>query len=603
MEKNMYNAEERINQLLQFLYGEQRGEKAWEQLQRRLDDFQKKSGRISDKLDTKLNELTEKDAILITYGDQIKQVGKKPLETLAEFLGSRIGDAVSGIHVLPFFPYSSDDGFSVIDYRQVDPNLGTWQELAGLSQNYRLMIDGVINHISRESEWFQSFKQGLPPYKDFFISVDPQTDLSGVVRPRALPLLTAVETVDGEKWVWTTFSEDQIDLDFSNPQVLLAVMDVLLFYVSHGANILRLDAIAYVWKELGTACIHLPQTHAVVKLIRAVFDAVAPGVLLITETNVPHQENISYFGELLPGTNRTNEAQMVYQFSLAPLILHTFRTGDASIISRWAARLKTPSPACTFFNFIASHDGIGVRPAEGLLSTDEIGALVSQALKHAGEVSYKTNSDGTKSAYELNITLYDMLNDPSKANLEQDVRRFLASQVIMLSIEGVPGIYFHSLIGARNCLPCYQQTGRARSINREKLTLEDLNRQLNNSNHHASLVFEGYLHLLNKRRQCVAFHPQAGQKILEIDRRIFSVVRTSRNGSESILCLVNVSTEAVEIEIHPQEKLLPQRKKWLDLIGNQVYSFPNFEISLKLGPYQSMWLQPAKPVGAKHPPA
>jgi glycosidase len=562
-------------------------------LQKRLHDFRKKNHWWPDQLDSNLNELTEKDAILITYGDQIKQAGKKPLETLADFLKSRIGDAVSGIHVLPFFPYSSDDGFSVIDYHQVDPNLGTWQDLADLSQNYRLMIDGVINHISRESEWFQSFLKGLPPYKDFFICVDPHTDLSGVVRPRALPLLTAVQTVDGKKWVWTTFSDDQIDLDFSNPGVLLAVLDVLLFYVSHGANILRLDAIAYVWKELGTACIHLPQTHAVVKLIRAVFDAVAPGVLLITETNVPHQENISYFGDLLPGMNRADEAQMVYQFSLAPLILHTFRTGDATVISRWAAQLKTPSPACTFFNFIASHDGIGIRPAEGILSSEEIDALVSQTLKHGGEVSYKTNSDGTKSAYELNITLYDMLNDPAKADLEKDGRRFLASQVIMLSIEGLPGIYFHSLIGSRNCLPCYQQTGRARSINRKKLTLEDVVHQLNNPNDHASLVFEGYLHLLHQRRQCAAFHPQASQTILRIDRRVFSVIRTSKDGKERILCLVNVSMEAVKVDIHPQEKVLPQRKKWLDLIGNQVYSFPNSDISLKLEPYQSMWLQPS----------
>jgi glycosidase len=588
----MSNAEARIDQLLQFLYGEEDGQKTWVQVQKRLSRFRNETRLGSDQLDSHSSELTEVDAILITYGDQINQAGKKPLECLADFLNSQIKDAVSGVHVLPFFPYSSDDGFSVIDYHQVDPKLGTWGDLASLSQDYRLMIDGVINHISRESGWFQSFLKGLPPYKDFFITVDPQADLSRVVRPRALPLLTAVQTVEGKKWVWTTFSEDQIDLDFSNPIVLLAVIDVLLFYISHGANILRLDAIAYVWKELGTACIHLPKTHAVVKLIRAVFDVVAPGVLLITETNVPHQENISYFGELLAGTTRTDEAQMVYQFSLAPLILHTFRTGDASVISRWATQLKTPSPACTFFNFIASHDGIGVRPAEGILSSIEIEALVSQTLKHGGEVSYKTNSDGTKSAYELNITLYDMLNDPAEPNIEMDIRRFLASQVIMLSIEGVPGIYFHSLIGARNCSPCYQQTGRARSINRQKLTLEELNSQLNSPDGHPKLVFEGYLHLLNQRRRCAAFHPQASQTILSIDRRVFSVLRTSQEGSAAVLCLINVSEAAVTINLQRAQKPLPRSNEWADLISDRVHRFPKGEISLKLEPYQSMWLQP-----------
>ena len=588
----MYNAEGRINQLLQFLYGEEKGETTREQLQNRLDKFQKGATLGSDQTDSRLSELTEQDAILITYGDQIKQAEKRPLESLTDFLKLHIKDAISGIHVLPFFPYSSDDGFSVIDYRQVDPNLGTWQDLASLSQNYRLMIDGVINHISRESEWFQSFLKGLPPYKDFFITVDPRVDLSGVVRPRALPLLTAVQTVDGKKWVWTTFSEDQIDLNFTNPQVLLAVMDVLLFYLSHGVNILRLDAIAYIWKELGTPCIHLPQAHALVKLFRAVFDLVAPGVLLITETNVPHRENISYFGDLLPKTNRTDEAQMVYQFSLAPLILHTFRTGDASVISEWATQLKTPSPACTFFNFIASHDGIGVRPAEGILSSQEIEALVSQTLKHKGEVSYKTNSDGTKSAYELNITLYDMLNDPAKPNIETDVRRFLSSQVIMLSMEGVPGIYFHSLVGARNCLPCYNQTGRARSINRQKLTWEELQHQLSDPKAHSKRVLEGYLHLLNQRRQCAAFHPQASQTILRIDRRIFSLLRTSQDGSAMVLCLTNVSGEVVSINLPAAEMSLPHCNEWADLIANQVNKTTNGNISLKLEPYQSMWLQP-----------
>jgi glycosidase len=592
LENTMTRAEVRINRLLRFLYGQRQGEQIWNQLQNRLDDFQQKTKQRFAQPDSGPSDLTEKDAILITYGDQISSPGKSPLQTLNDFLNLRIEHAVNGVHILPFFPYSSDDGFAVIDYRQVDPNLGSWEDLEKMSQNYRLMMDGVINHISRESEWFQSFLKDQPPYKDFFISVDPNIDLSEVVRPRALPLLTEVQTASGTKWVWTTFSDDQIDLNFSNPEVLLAVLDVLLFYVARGADLIRLDAIAYIWKEFGTPCIHLPKTHAVVKLIRAVLDAVAPGVLLITETNVPHKENISYFGEVIPGTNHTDEAQLVYQFSLAPLILHTFRTGSAAIISRWAKELKTPSPACTFFNFIASHDGIGVRPAEGILSPEEIEALVSQTIKHGGEVSYKTNSDGSKSAYELNITLYDMLNDPAKADLERDVRRFLASQVIMLSIAGVPGIYFHSLIGSRNCQPCFQQTGRARSINREKLTLEVLRYQLNNPASHSRRVFEGYLHLLNQRRRCVAFHPRASQKILEINRHIFSVVRTSQDKSQWVLCLVNVTEQTVGIDLSHRELIALHENKWLDLIGNQVYQFSEDRYSLKLAPYQSMWLQP-----------
>jgi glycosidase len=590
----MSDIEKRTSRLLQFLYGEREGKQTYEQLQTQLADFRRDFNQRNIEQPSSLIELTERDTILITYGDQISQEGSRPLQTLRVFIESRIGNAISGIHILPFFPYSSDDGFSVIDYRQVDPKLGNWSDLAGLSQSYRLMIDGVINHISRQSKWFQLFLKDVAPYKDFFITVDPNADLSGVVRPRALPLLTAVQTVNGKKWVWTTFSKDQIDLNYSNPQLLLAIIDVLLFYVSKGAKIIRLDAIAYLWKELGTACIHLPQTHAVVKLLRAILDAVAPGVLLITETNVPHQENISYFGEIIPASDRTDEAQLVYQFSLAPLILHTFRTGNTKVISNWARQLKTPSPACTFFNFIASHDGIGVRPAEGILTPDEIGALASQTLKHGGEVSYKTNSDGSKSAYELNITLYDMLNNPDQPDSEIDVRRFLASQVIMLSIAGVPGIYFHSLIGARNCQSCYRQTRRARSINREKFTLQELLHRVNEPGSHAQAVFEGYLHLLNKRRQCAAFHPQAAQMILDFDERVFAVVRTSREDNELVLCLVNVTAESVKLKFHPEQLRLPHCEKWMDLIGDQVFRFGSAQFSLKLDSYQSMWLQPLK---------
>lgn len=588
----MSDVEERIIHLLEFLYGQEEGDQAWNRLQTQLNDFRRNTNDLDVQASPGPDLLTEKDAILITYGDQIHQEGKSPLKTLAEFLESRLGNAISGTHILPFFPYSSDDGFSIIDYRQVDPKLGNWEDLARLGRNYRLMIDGVINHISSQSDWFQSFLQDEPPYNGFFITVDPHADLSKVVRPRALPLLTAVQTVKGKKWVWTTFSADQIDLNYSNPQLLLAIIDVLLFYVSKGAEIIRLDAIAYLWKELGTPCIHLPQTHAVVKLFRAILDAVAPGVLLITETNVPHRENISYFGDILPSTNRTDEAQIVYQFTLAPLILHTFRTGNARVISAWARKLETPSPSCTFFNFIASHDGIGVRPAEGILSPHEIEALVSQTLKHGGEVSYKTNSDGSKSAYELNITLYDMLNDPALPNLERDVCRFLASQVIMLSLIGVPGIYFHSLIGAKNCKPCYRETGRVRSINREKFTLEELLHHLNGAGTRTRLVFEGYLHLLNQRRGCAAFHPQVNQRILDLDDRVFVLIRASKNDGELILCLVNVSNGTVDLSIQPEETNLPHCEKWRDLIGEQVFRSNKGGLYLKLDPYQSIWLQP-----------
>ncbi|MFQ5615124.1 MAG: alpha-amylase family glycosyl hydrolase, partial [Anaerolineales bacterium] len=461
--------------------------------------------------------------------------------------------------------------------------------------------DAVINHISRQSDWFQQYLRGEGPYTDYFIEISPETDLSYVVRPRALPLLTPVpalgaDGVDGDhgaraegvRYVWTTFSDDQIDLNYTNPQVLLEIIDVLLFYVSQGAEIIRLDAIAYLWKELDTSCIHLPQTHAVVKLWRAVLDMVAPGVILITETNVPHEENISYFGD------EGDEAQMVYQFPLGPLVLHAFHTGNARKLTEWAASLETPSPNTTFFNFIASHDGIGIRPAEGILTPDEVDALVNRTLTHGGQVSYKNNPDGSRSVYELNITLYDWLNNPNQPVSETDVRRFLASQAIMLSLAGVPGIYVHSLFGSRNCHPCVAETGRARSINREKFSSAALEAILNDPGSHQSQVLSGYLRMLHQRREHPAFHPNGangGQKALSLHDGVFGILRTAPDRSETVLCLVNVSGEKIRVEVDVAGLGgNAHRVSWTDLMGGEEIAVRGGTLKIFLDAYQAVWL-------------
>ncbi|HEY5902515.1 MAG TPA: alpha-amylase family glycosyl hydrolase, partial [Anaerolineales bacterium] len=341
--------------------------------------------------------MSQQDSLLITYPDQVQEPGSSPLRSLGEFCRERLSGLVSGIHILPFYPWTSDDGFSVVDYRQVSPEYGTWDDLGLLGRDFRLMFDAVINHASVESPWFQGFLAGEPPYRQYFITPLAGADLSAVVRPRALPLLTRFETADGPQHVWTTFSADQADLNYKDPAVLLEIIDVLLFYVLRGADFIRLDAIAYLWKEPGTSCISLPQTHAVVQLFRAILDELAPHVSLITETNVPHAENISYFGD------GRNEARLVYNFSLPPLVLHAFQTGSAEVLSRWAGTLTLPSPEVTFFNFLASHDGIGLNPLRGILTEHEIERVIERAIAHEGLVSMKSDPEGTARAYELNI--------------------------------------------------------------------------------------------------------------------------------------------------------------------------------------------------------
>jgi len=199
----------------------------------------------------------EQDVILICYGDSIIEKDEKPLQALYRFLNTYLPETFNTVHILPFFPYSSDDGFSIIDYRVVNPELGDWDDIRRIASRFNLMMDLVINHVSRESLWFCDFVANTPPARDFFIDLPADTDISMVTRPRNSPLLVPVNTHRGIRHVWATFSENQIDLNFANPDVLIELIDIFLYYISTGAKIIRLDAIAFLWKQLGTNCIHL----------------------------------------------------------------------------------------------------------------------------------------------------------------------------------------------------------------------------------------------------------------------------------------------------------------------------------------------------------
>lgn len=561
-----------MQEALAFLYGAERAEGVGRRLAEVLGAF---SARHPD-LRKRQIALSERDAMLITYGDMVSEAGRPPLQTLADFLAARIEGIISAVHLLPFFPYSSDDGFSVIDTRKVDPRLGSWEDIQRFKQHFHLMFDGVINHISAQSDWFRRFLHEDPAFADWFISVDGSPDLSQVVRPRTLPLLTCFDTPSGEKAVWTTFSADQIDLNYGNPEVLLEIIDLLLFYVSQGGGFIRLDAIAYLWKEIGTPCIHLPQTHRIIRLLRTIFDEVAPHVKLITETNVPHADNISYFGD------GRNEAQLVYNFALPPLVLHAIRRGTARVLTEWAAGLSLPSEQVTFFNFLASHDGIGLNPARGILPEVEIEALVEQCLAHSGLVSHKANPDGSQSPYEININYFDALSDPhNNEPLGVQVDRFMVAQAIMLAMVGVPGIYFHSLFGSRGWPEGAQATGRTRSINRQKLERDALEHELDQPGSVRRLVFDRYVRLLGARALSPAFSPYGSQSTLNCGEAIFALLRRSPDGNEQVLCLHNTSDQ-------PQIVRLPGvGEPGVDLLTGQSRAGLR---DIELGGYQVCWL-------------
>ncbi|MCB9422633.1 MAG: sugar phosphorylase [Ardenticatenaceae bacterium] len=560
---------------LAFLYGTESAAYLIEQINRLIDSYQPQ---IQQPKAITPARLTERDAVLITYGDMVQSENEAPLHTLSDFLTGHVSGLVSTVHLLPFYPYSSDDGFSVIDYWAVNPELGTWPDVGRIGGHFRLMFDAVINHISAQSDWFQGFLQGDETFQNYFITVDPQTDLSQVFRPRTLPLLTKVETANGPRHVWTTFSDDQIDLNFANPEVALKIIELLLFYVSQGAELIRLDAIGFMWKEVGTTCIHLPQTHRLIQLMRRVLDRVAPSVVLITETNVPHKDNISYFG------NGRNEAQMVYNFSLPPLTLHTFHTGSAAALSRWADSLTLPSDQVTFFNFLASHDGIGVTPARGILDDTAVTAMAERVQQLGGHVSYKNNPDGSQSAYELNINFLDALGNPGvEEPVELIARRFLASQAIMLALRGVPGIYFHSLFGSRGWPAGVKQSGRARTINRQKLSHQQIEQELADETSLRHLVFSDYANLLHQRTTHPAFHPNGEQEVIFAHEAVFALWRRAIDGETAVLCLHNVSNQNLNINVDADSS-------FTNLLDGREYVAGNGRLYLTIAPYEVLWL-------------
>ncbi|MCC6263740.1 MAG: sugar phosphorylase [Bryobacterales bacterium] len=586
-------ARERLLGSLAILYGEEKAAQCYPEVERILQvhcAHKPEELRERDRNFRDIDRFTERDVVAITYGDLIHSPKTPPLAMLRQIFDEVFAGTFNVVHLLPFFPYSSDRGFSVIDYMEVDPHLGTWADIHLLGESRRLMFDGVVNHVSSQSHWFREFLNGNPWYENFFISFSTKEAISPdhlrlILRPRTSSLLTAFPTLRGVKHVWTTFSPDQIDLNYRDEKVLFSVLEVLLYYVRQGADILRLDAATYLWRELGTSCAHLKQTHALIQFFRAVMDVVAPTVGLITETNVPHEDNISYFGD------GHNEAHMVYNFALPPLVLWTLHSGDCTYLARWAASLHTPSPTTTFFNFLDSHDGIGLLPIRNILSAPEVQELVDRTYANGGLVSMRTNSDGTTTPYELNIPWYNAIN-PDNAGEDPDIKinRFLASRAIALAMKGVAAVYLPSIIGAHVTADTPINSKDPRSINRNTINAPALFEQLQDSSSAASRIAQRFSRMISLRVGCPAFHPAAAQRVLFVTPTIFSVYRESLDGRHVVLCLTNITSEPQEFNATP-EQLHHKVHAWTGmLIGDRI---PGKEggLHIELKPYEVRWLK------------
>ena len=524
------------------------------------------------------DQWSEKTTVLITYANSITSTNNmSPLSSLQKFVSSKCQQFIDTVHILPFFPSSSDDGFAVKDYYNIDNEFGDWKDIINISKSFRVMADVVINHGSSEGVWFKNFIKGEGIGHDYFLSFDNTFDITEVVRPRTSPLLNTFDTHDGTRYLWCTFSKDQVDYNFNNPKVINEFVEIILYYLKMGITIFRFDAVAFLWKRIGTSCMNLEKTHEIIRLFRTIIDYLSPYTVLVTETNTPAAENVSYFGN-------GNEAHWIYNFSLPPILIYSVLIGNASYLEKLTMSMPPSQIGTSYLNFIASHDGIGLRPVETFLTKIEVERFTQLMENNGGKITYRSTNTDVDEPYEINISLFDAMKETFSKEKKLFIERYICIHTIMMSLEGVPAFYIHSLFGTENDYALYQKTGHNRSLNRGKIDYNKMNTE--DTNTKESKIYNKLKELLLIRRNQAAFHPNALQFTLHLGNELYGIWRQSTDKTQSIFCVTNITEEIVTLSL--LDINLDDADKWHDLITQKAVEDNISNIELK--PYQTVWL-------------
>ena len=524
------------------------------------------------------DQWSEKTTVLITYANSITSTNNmSPLSSLQKFVSSKCQQFIDTVHILPFFPSSSDDGFAVKDYYNIDNEFGDWKDIINISKSFRVMADVVINHGSSEGVWFKNFIKGEGRGHDYFLSFDNTFDITEVVRPRTSPLLNTFDTHDGTRYLWCTFSKDQVDYNFNNPKVINEFVEIILYYLKMGITIFRFDAVAFLWKRIGTSCMNLEKTHEIIRLFRTIIDYLSPYTVLVTETNTPAAENVSYFGN-------GNEAHWIYNFSLPPILIYSVLIGNASYLEKLTMSMPPSQIGTSYLNFIASHDGIGLRPVETFLTKIEVERFTQLMENNGGKITYRSTNTDVDEPYEINISLFDAMKETFSKEKKLFIERYICIHTIMMSLEGVPAFYIHSLFGTENDYALYQKTGHNRSLNRGKIDYNKIKTESTNTKE--SKIYNKLKELLLIRRNQPAFHPNALQFTLHLGNELYGIWRQSIDKTQSIFCITNITEQIVTLSL--LDINLDDADKWHDLITQEAVEDNISNIELK--PYQTVWL-------------
>ena len=564
--------QKKISSILRTIYKPSLNERDIDHLKDQIIQIIKKFNQNNSK---KKLTISEKTSLVICYGDNINSNQKSSIQVFQNFFKKNLNKYFNAIHFLPFYPSSSDSGFAVKDHYKIERRIGSWSDIKKISKSSHVMADIVINHSSARGLWFKNFLKKKRPGKDYFLTVNSKFNTSKVVRPRDHKLLKKIDIFGKSDFLWRTFSADQIDLDFKNPSVLLRFIKIMVHLVSNGVTIFRLDAIAYLWKKNGTNCINLKQTHEIVKLLRLISNLLNVETIIITETNLPEKENLSYFG-------KNDEANWIYNFSLPPLLIHAFLFENSSYLNKWSKKLPNAKFQNSYLNFIASHDGIGMRPTEGILNERSLNNFLKRLKKNGSKFSYRKVQNKSKKVYEANITVFDALKkSDTDPNGKFFLERYIAAHAIMISFEGVPAIYFNSLFGKSNDEAKYVITGNNRDINRYKWSYENITKKLNDKNSKQSIFYQNLGKLLEIKRKQKAFHPNAKRLNINLGSKLFCFKRTSLDKKQTIISITNCSS----VDQYP--KLNKKYSKWKNIINPKINSLNK---SFKLKPFETMWL-------------
>ena len=493
------------------------------------------------KEDLKINEST---SLVICYGNSVTDGNKKSLKVFNKFYKKHLKNNFDSVHFLPFYPSSSDSGFAVKDHYKIEPRLGSWKDVKIISKNCNVMADLVINHSSARGLWFSNFLKNKSPGKDYFFTVDKNFNSKKVIRPREHKLLKKIKLSDETKYLWRTFSPDQIDLNFKNPKVLIRFIKIIFNLINNGVRIFRLDAIAYLWKENGNTCINHTNTHNIIKFIRLVCNLLKTECIIITETNLPEKENLSYFGN-------NDEANWIYNFSLAPILVYSLLFEDSNKITKWSKNFPIAKLNNNYLNFIASHDGIGMRPIEGILSTNTQKKFLSRLKKNGGEFSYRKVQGVKKKVYEANITLFNAFkcSDFDKSGIF-GFERYMAAHTIMISFDGIPAIYFNSMFGNSNDNSKYIISGNKRDLNRYRWNKDKIEDHLKDQNSKQNKYYKNMSNILAIRSKQKAFHPNAIRKTLKLGANFFGIKRISTDNKQSIYCITNMTSKLQLLKVN-----------------------------------------------------